>query len=148
MRRERIRFTVRWILVPLLAALPILLFFFGSEPQLQTERVEAPAEKAAHTRHRAPAPLYRPEARRWDRPRCELTLFDNWLQLDLTAGFSGIAGRASYVSDPVKIELKLVLDKAKYKRSGWKLVRYWDEVASRTLTSWSAGSMTYTFLSF
>lgn len=79
--------------------------------------------------------------------RSDITLFDNWLEPSLTAGFSGIVGKLDYVADPLRIYLRLVLDRAKWKRVRWKWKRYWDEVASYTLTSWSAGSMRRTIFS-
>ncbi|MCZ6795683.1 MAG: hypothetical protein O7J95_18920 [Planctomycetota bacterium] len=79
--------------------------------------------------------------------RSDITLFDNWLEPSLTAGFSGIVGSLDYVTDPITVYLRLVLDRAKLKKKGWRWRRVWTEVASYTLTSWSGGSFRRNILS-
>ncbi len=81
--------------------------------------------------------------------RTEITLFNNILKIDSTVTPHDIAGEFQYQYRPVKIVLKVTLDRAKITRKGLKIKRKWKEVASKRITwYWSKYNITHTFLSW
>lgn len=80
--------------------------------------------------------------------RAKLTLLDNWLQLNVTAGIEGFKGSVAYKARAVRVTFSLILQKAVYKWRKWKLRRYWRNWKSKRIASWSAGNVTVPLFSF
>ena len=74
------------------------------------------------------------------------TFLDYSLKTGSYVTFNGMEGHFRYHCDPIKIALKLALDKATLVRKGWRIKRQWEEVRSQPLTTWTGSSFSHTFL--
>ncbi len=77
------------------------------------------------------------------------TISHGWWQADSTLTFNwGIQGEFSYNFKAIKIDLKLVIQKAKFKWKRWKLRRYWKNWKSVTIASWGSKAEKKVYLSW
>lgn len=69
--------------------------------------------------------------------RTKATLLHGWWEADSTVSFRGIMGEFGFHFQPLAVNLDLVIDKASWKRKGWRMVRTWKAWLSLTIARWS-----------
>ncbi len=81
--------------------------------------------------------------------KANITLLNNYLQLNSTLTPKRLTGDFKYILKTLKVVLKLVLDKAKVTRKGFKIKRSWKKIGSKQITQyWKKGNISHTFLSW
>jgi hypothetical protein len=76
------------------------------------------------------------------------TISHGWWQADSTLTGWGIQGEFAYHFKALQIDLNLVIQKAKFKRRGWRIRRVWKNWKSLKVASWSSKSKKEVYLSW